>query len=159
MTTMRETAINKPLGGAELRELLRADFERLLAGEGALSNHIAYGRVGWQIILRLHTANPLSPVAEIQSRPSGGTPGVEPAPLRNLSPDDEDAIGGTTLQRTITSPNAERVREGLPVPVETRQQDGTRQVEKIVYPRPKDMGDGEVTIVDSTADAKAAFGR
>ena len=55
-----------------VRSALRRDFERLLANEGSLSNYIAYGRLGYQIILRLHTANPLSPVQEthIESVPA-----------------------------------------------------------------------------------------
>ena len=182
MPTLRETAINKPLTGAELRELLRRDFDRLLANEGSLSNHIAYGRVGYELILRLHTANPLIPIAESQMKsrspsvtelegtknsagveiaePRPELAAVETPPLRNLGAEDESSIGGTTLQRTITSPNAERIREGLPVPVEVRQQDGTKTIERIVYPRSKDMDpDGAVHIADSTADAKSAFGR
>jgi len=162
MPTMRETAINRPLTGTEMRELLRRDFERLLANEGSLSNHIAYGRVAWQIVLRLHTANPVMPLAEshIESRGSDPTtPNVETPPLDGTTDADSPSIGGTTLQRTVTRPNYERVREGLPVPVEVRQQDGTKTVEQVVYPKPPDHGEGDVHVTDTTADAKAAFGK
>jgi hypothetical protein len=169
MTTMRETAINRPLTGLECRELLRRDFEKLLANEGSLSNHIAYARVGWQIILRLHTANPMMPGTEIEIKSrsastqeraeSPALAAIETPPLRDLVDADEASIGGMTLQRSIQSPNVERVREGLPIPVEVRQQDGTKTVEEIVYPKQPDAGDGEVTIADTTGDARAAFGR
>ena len=157
MPTMRETAINKPLSGLELRDLIRADCERLLANEGSLSAHIAYGRVGYQLILRLQTGNPMMPATEIEikSKPRVDIPALEPVPLGG----EGVTTGGTTVQRTVTSPNAERVREGLPVPIEVRQQDGTKTVERVVYPKPADMGDGNVAIVDSTADAKQTFGR
>jgi hypothetical protein len=182
MTTLRETAINKPLSGLELKQIIERDFAtRLLPNEGSLSNHIAYGRVAYQIVLRLFTANPMMPATEISissAAPSisqvigvrddsGGyiiephpeLTAIEPPPLRDVRDSDEPSIGGTTLQRTVTSPNSERVREGLPVPVEVRQQDGTKTVERILYPRVTGMGDSDVTIADSTADAKAAFGR
>ena len=159
MTTLRETAINKPLTGLELGEIIRRDMERVIQGEGSLSAHIAYGRVGYEIILRIHTGNPYMPVTEnsVRSRPDVATPEVEAPPLVDAPAD--ASIGGTTLTRNITSPNAERVREGLPVPVEVRQQDGTKTVENVVYPKAKDAGDGDVTVVDSTNEAKAAWRR
>ena len=159
MTTLRETAINKPLTGLELAEIIRRDMERVIVGEGSLSAHIAYGRVGYEIILRIHTGNPYMPVTEnsVRSRGNADTPEVEAPPLVDAPAD--ASIGGTTLTRTITSPNAERVREGLPVPVEVRQQDGTKTVENVVYPKAKDAGDGDVTVVDSTNEAKAAWRR
>jgi hypothetical protein len=92
---------------------------------------------------------------EIKSKPRVDIPALEPVPLGG----EGVTTGGTTVQRTVTSPNAERVREGLPVPIEVRQQDGTKTVERVVYPKPADMGDGNVAIVDSTADAKQTFGR
>jgi len=159
MTTLRETAINKPLTGLELSEIIRRDMERVISGEGSLSAHIAYGRCAYEIVLRIHTANPMYPIAEnsIRSRSDVATPAVEAPPLVD-APDDA-SIGGTTLRRDITSPNVERVREGLPVPVEVRQQDGTKTVENVIYPKQADAGDGDVTVTDSTNEAKSAWRR
>ena len=66
-------------------------------------------------------------------------------PLRNRCPG------------TITSPNAERIRVGMPVPVITRAQDSTRQVEMIQYPPQPELGEGDVTITDTTPAAREAF--
>jgi hypothetical protein len=167
MTTLRETAINKPLTGLELSELIRRDMERVITGEGSLSAHIAYGRCAYEIVLRIHTANSMMPLTEnsIRSRAASTTEleaqpelaALEAPPLADAPPD--ASIGGTTLTRRVTSPNAERVREGLPVPVEVRQQDGTKTVENVVYPKAADAGDGEVTVADSTNEAKTAWRR
>jgi len=179
MTTLKETAINKPLTGTELGILIERDFrERLLPNEGSLSAHIAYGRCAYEIVLRLHTANPMMPVTEInvRSRAMGVNEidelrdkdgavireaqpelaALEAAPLTDAT---NDSVGGTTLRRNVTSPNAERVREGLPVPVEVRQQDGTKTVENVVYPKQLGAGDGDVTVADSTNEAKTAWRR
>jgi hypothetical protein len=179
MTTLKETAINKPLTGLELSTIIERDFrERLLPNEGSLSAHIAYGRCAYEIVLRLHTANPMMPVTEInvRSRAAGVNEiderrdadgnvtrearpelaALEAAPLTDAT---NDSVGGTTLTRKITSPNAERVREGLPVPVEVRQQDGTKTVEQVVYPKQPGAGDGDVKVEDSTNEAKAAWQR
>ena len=176
MTTMRETAINKPLSGLELRALIERDFvDRLLPNEGSLSAHIAYGRVAYEIRLVMHTGNPLMPRTEIsvESQPVGVNALAElkndkgevvrPArpelaaierPVRGSS---GITIGGTKLTRAINSPNAERVREGLPVPIEVRQQDGTKTIEKIVYPPEPGAGDGDMRVEDATEEARTAW--
>lgn len=145
----RETVMNRALSGSELKSLIRADFERLLANDGLLSNHVAYGRISYQIVLRKHLDNSLQRLDEsfVDSQPA--------PPLADPSP---DAIAsGDTLTRTISSPNAERVRTGIPIPVAVKQQDGTTTVENVQYPPDDSLGDGDVQITDSTPEAKEAF--
>jgi hypothetical protein len=155
--TGREAVVNKALSGIELREILKADFERLLDAEGLLSHYVAYNRIGYDLTLRLHLDNPYYPesAVAIASKSSEAHPGVEPAPLRDAS--DEAIASGQSLHRDIASPNAERLRHGLTLPVETRGQDGTVQIEQVRYPPQPELGPGEVTITDTTKETREAW--
>jgi hypothetical protein len=155
--TGREAVVNKALSGIELREILKADFERLLDAEGLLSHYVAYSRIGYDLTLRLHLDNPYYPesAVAIASKSSEAQPGVEPAPLAH--PSDEAIASAQSLHRDITSPNAERLRHGLTLPVETRQQDGTTQIEQVRYPPQPELGLGEVTLTDSTKETREAW--
>lgn len=158
----REVAVNKAITARELREVLRADFEKLLNAEGLLSGPMAYGRIGYELILRLHTANVMRPESEtiIESRPIGTNlleampemAAIEKAPL--ATPVEDDTVSGTTLSRNISSPNAERVRLGLPVPVERRQMNASVSTENIIYPPQPELGEGDVRVTDSSAEAR-----
>lgn len=161
--TAREVIANKPLAGDEVRELLRADFERLLDAEGLLSHYMAYGRLGWSLTLALHLDNPMRPesVTEILSRGAAinqpEIAAVEGAPpLAN--PSEEDIASALTLERTVTSPNVERLRNGLPVTIDVRQQDGTTSQQKVDYPPDPSLGEGDVTITDHSSEQRAKWG-
>lgn len=149
MPSAKEAVVNKPLSGPELRELLLADFERLLANDGMLAPHIAYARVRYQIILRKHVDNPFQ-------GPGGDESFVvsQPAPpIADPTPDAE--VTGATLTREIDSPNAERLRSGMAIPIQRKQQDGTTITEQVKYPpeMAEQIGDGDVRIEDTTAEA------
>lgn len=163
MPTSREVAVNRPLSGTELKSLIIADFTRMLDEEGMLSHHIAYGRVSYDLRLRMHVDNAMQGTSEItqKSRPIAGNiispdhpelSAVESAPL--VDPSDQSAVVGLELHREMDSPNAERVRLGLPVPIETTQQDGTKQTEQVVYPPDPALGDGAVHVDDISAVAR-----
>jgi hypothetical protein len=150
-----------------LKELIRADFERLLDNDGLLSNHIAYGRVSYDITLRKHLDNASRPedVSSISSRRIATNivsehpelAAVEAIPLAGPSPD--AVVSGDRASRDITSPNQERLRAGLPVPVDVRQQDNTRVTEYIKYPRPDTiMEDTGLIIEDVTKGAADSLG-
>ena len=168
MPTARETVPNRALSGAELRRILADDFERLLAAEGLLSDHIAFGRVGYDLRLDLHLDNPYHPESSVERKSRAvagnivaGQPelaAIESAPLTDPSAD--AAVASRRRSRRIVSPNAERVRVGLPVPVEVKQQDGTVTTEAITYP-PEEAakhGEGDVTDTDTSAETRAAWG-
>src|SRR5882724_1231506 len=146
---MNEKVVNNALSGLELRELLKVDFEKLLANEGLLSPHVAYGRLGYTITLKLHLSNP-----SLRDYPSITVKGGEPVPLVNPSKDAE--VAAQTLHREIDSPNKERVRVGIPIPVVTRGLDGTTQTRQIKYPPQPELGEGDVTLEmnQATMDAK-----
>lgn len=164
----RETVVNKALSGQELKRILLADFERALDNDGLLSPHIAYGRIAYTLIYRLHMDNPMRPESEmrVDSRPMGlnvvaGAPeyaAIELAPPLQPAAGDDQVVSATTVDRAITSPNAERVRVGIPVPMKVRQMDGTTTEELVNYPPQPDMGDGDVTVRDTTDEAAAEWG-
>lgn len=164
--TAAEKIPNRPLSGTELRKLILEDIDRrLLEGEALLSGYMGFGRVAYRANLTLFLDNPLHPESKnfIDSRPASKQElearpelaAVEPPPLRDPSP--EAVISSYTLDRSIDSPNAERLRAGMPVPVEVKQQDGTTITEQISYP-PSDDIEVNVTITDTTAAARAAAG-
>lgn len=158
--TTREIIPNTPLSGAELKSLIRADFETLLANEGMLTDYIAYGRVGYRIQIGLYIDNPLSPRSNshILSRPHPtraivDTPSlgaVETPPL--LHPTTESTIAAIDISRNISSPNSERLRTGLPIPVLRREQDGSTIQALVKYPAPDDGDPGDVAIEDTSAE-------
>jgi len=176
--TSREVVHNRALSGLELKSIMRADFERLLTNEGMLSDYLAFGRAAYEIILRVHQDNPYVPVTEsrIASKAVGrnviagtfkdpdtgeiGPPrpelaAIEPPPLSNPSP--EHVISSLSIHRDIDSPNEERLRNDMPIPVIVQQQDGTKITEMVKYP-PQEVGEGNVRIEDRTQEAKTAFG-
>lgn len=155
--TARESVLNKALSGLEIREILRADFERLLDAEGLLSHYLAYGRIGYDLTLRLHLDNPYYPESEvtITSKASDATPLVAPTPL--TAPSAESVASGANVHRNITSPNEERLRHGLTLPVQTRGADGTVQIEQVRYPPQPDLGPGDVALSDTTKSVREAW--
>lgn len=163
MPSSSERVPNRPLSGAELKTLITADLERLISAEGLLSPHIAFGRVRYELSLTLHLDNAMRPQSTtvVVSRPPSvqalavdeslaAIEGAPPLP----DPSSEAIVSGNVLARTIDSPNAERLRAGLPIPVDRRQQDGTLITEHITYsPDPDAPPDsGHVEVVD-TSDA------
>jgi hypothetical protein len=159
MPSSKEAVVNRALSGDELKKLILADATRLLDNEGLLSPHIAFGRVGYTLTLRLHVDNPFIPDTTITSntRLNKAIPVIEPAPL--TAPSSESEVGAMELTRTITSPNAERLRESMPVPVLVRGQDGTTTTESIIYPKDSfpELGPGEMMIQDATEMTRQAW--
>jgi hypothetical protein len=155
MPTANETLPNRALTGEELKELLRQDFERLLDGEGLLQPYIAYGRVGYEIILRMHLDNQMNGTSEsaIKSRQparnADSQPPIDTPPLVGASKD--ALVAGTILERQIDSPNEERIRAGMPIPVEVTQPDRTVTHEQVRYPKgymQEELGEGKVKVAE-----------
>ena len=157
MTTNREIVGNKALSGEEVKTILRAHFDRLLEGEGMLGHYIAYGRLAYTITLQLHTDNPMQRETSIStsSQKRNDQPGIEAPPLADASP--ETVVAGSRLDYAINSPNEERLRHGLTLPVVVRGQDGTTQTEQVKYPPQPELGPGDVTIADVSAQTREAW--
>jgi hypothetical protein len=167
MPTNNERIANTALSGGEVKQLIRADCDTLLAAEGMLSDYVAYGRMGYRLTLALYIDNPHHPRSEshIVSRPHATAEiainpplaAVETPPL--TSPSEESAIGATSLSRNISSPNAERLRANLPIPVAVLQQDGTTIINMVRYPANANVDPGDIVIDDVTEAALAEWKR
>lgn len=157
MAPTNEIVHNKMLSGSELRKIILSDTERLLANDGLLSDHIAYGRITYEIIIRKHLDNFMKPedVSWTYSTPKAGVVERGPA-LKDTSP--EAIVDAQCLTRVIDSPNAERIRTGMPVPVIVSQPDGTATIEQVKYPPQPDLGEGNVKVYDVTAEARENWG-
>ena len=161
----RETVPNSPLSGGDVKKIILRHFEDLLANEGLLSEHIAYGRVAFTLSLALHMANPMHPQSRIayDSRPVArnivahdpALAAIEPVPLANPGPDSLVHASERTVH--ITSPNEERRRHGLPVMVERRQQDGTKTTEPVIYPPDPNLAPPSVESRDTTEAMRAKW--
>jgi len=154
--TANEIIGQKALSGMELREIIRKDFEKLLDAEGLLSHYMAYGKISYDLTLRLHLDNPMQRESSVTlaSKPHVDSP-MEAPPLKIAS--NKSVASGQNIHRDITSPNAERLRHELPLPVTVRGPDGTTQTELVKYPPQPDLGSGEVTITDVTKEVRAAW--
>jgi hypothetical protein len=170
MPTHNESVPNRALSAPELKQILLDDFMRLLEGEGMLSGGgMSFPRVGYTISLALHLDNHLNPESyiELHSKPLAhnvpdATPGkgqLFTAPLSRNDDGTQAEVAATRLDRMIQSPNAERLRVGLPVPMEVRDHDGTTRQESAIYPPDEAFGDGDVTITDVTQEQRAKWGQ
>lgn len=187
MPTHNESVPNRSLNGAELKQILISDFIDLCEQEGMLSNHLAYPRVGYTLTLELHLDNVLNPTSRItrSSRPIAHNLPNEPgfgvldAPplvpteicstcgaVRDEHPNWDCSTysatplepAGTRLDRLITSPNSERIRNGMPIPVEVKDHDGTTRTEQMIYPPDETLGDGDVKTEDVTQETREKWG-
>lgn len=155
-----EVVPNRPLSALEVRELIRRDFDRMLDQFSPLQSMAAFGRSSWQLKLTFITETGAQDTF-IDSRPhavniitgEGRNKQSLPAPeqFKNVRPHPlQSALAraaGITLKREATSPNAERLRSGLPVPVDVKQNDGQVRQETIQYQPDPTMQDN-VQIVE-----------
>jgi hypothetical protein len=163
MPSSHEVVLNTALTAAELVDILRNDFDRLLKAEGMLNTTSAFGRCAYTLALRIHHGNPFLPdtTTRIESTPYPATvtekwpqtKALERPPLSE--PVHQGGVATTTLHRDITSPNKERLRLGMPIPVRRQNQDNTFSVDAIKYPKPEDNKDEGLSVMDEeTARAK-----
>ena len=143
MPATSEKVVNKALSGAEMKEIIRKDFDRLLDNCGELSHYVAYGKAGWKILLTLQTGNPRSP--ESRTTIDGGEP-------------IDEVSGAKELEHTFDSPNQERLIAGMPIPVITKQLDGTTQTQMVQYPAQPEL-EADVKLTDVTPREKDKFWR
>jgi len=134
MPTSKEIVGNQPLNGQELAHIILNDVNAVLSHDGLLgSNHIAFHRVSYEVLVTLHLDNPAYPEHKTVVRPQGKRPNVEgPPPLKN--PSEEAFVSSIERHRDIISPNAARVDQGLPVSIMSKEHDGTVIERRMVYP-------------------------
>ena len=175
MPAGRESIANTPLAGNEVRDLIMEDTRRMIEAHGLLSSHVAYGRIGYEVIVRLHLANAVFDDMTVSTRGLHDTSiksrpiarnivqdhdelrAIETPPLAGVD-EDTSVVLGEKVTRNITSPNAERLRAGLPIPTMVRNQDGSYRTEFVKREAQPDLGPGDVRIMDDTAAARADWG-
>jgi len=151
LPTQSEKVVNRPLTGSEMKSYLLSIAQRLVDAEGMLSEHLAFGVVSGELKLTLKLSNAYFPESVTKIEFTREDPD---APVTG-----ENEVAEQTATWTMDNPNAERVRLGLKVPVETKQLDGTRQVEHILYPSDmEDLPSQQVEIIDTTVEAKKRLG-
>jgi hypothetical protein len=164
--TSRESVPNTALSGGEVREVIRRRCDDLLAEFGILSDQMSFGRIAFTVAITVQVDNAMQREHSITAASRrvatnivAETPGlaaIEPAPLADASPD--SVVISLTADSAVDSPNAERVRVGIPVPVMVRQSDGTKTLERIRYPQDDAAGEGDFRVRDTSAEARAAWG-
>lgn len=166
--TASEKVPNHALSATELRQLLSTDFERLLDNLSLLQSCSSFARVGWDLRIAIHIDNAMQGEHGIQDRSKpvagniiNGSTGATPAARREPRPElaavttipvpdasDSAQLEAKSLHRDVDSPNVERLRNGLPVPIERRQADSTTVLEHVSYPPDDTLGDGAVVVSD-----------
>ena len=161
MPSSRESVVNLALSGDELKDIIRADIDRLLAADGMLSSNAAFGKVGYTLALKLYTDNPFfaPQVTTVVSQPASiqqleDNPKLASVERPPLPASEKMTFGESVLHREIDSPNRERVRLGIPVPVQVQQQDGGRTIERVQYPKQDTQDDDQYVGLVDEAEAR-----
>jgi hypothetical protein len=140
-----EAITNKPLTGPELVTIIEKDVRALLEKDGMFNSHVAFGKVVYQVSVKLTLANPTYP--EHVARASAKLVGD-----KAITPEDEVKKVELTREREIKSPNVARVANGLPVRVMTRQ-DGHNVEKDLQYKGQVELPD-QPEPVDSVKEDK-----
>lgn len=134
MPTSNEIVQNRSLSGIELRKIIVEDIDMVLAKDGMFTEYVGYGRIGYEVIVKLHLDNPAYPehTAMGRSKKKPDIQSIEPLPLSK--PSDESVVVGLKRTRTIDNPNKERVRRGMPITIDARDpNDGRLKEKQITY--------------------------
>jgi len=167
MPTSNETIPNKALSGAELKAIMKEKFAHLLANDSMLSDHLAYGRISYDITIRLDFDSPyyaMPIVNTIASSPVGRNivepnnpelAAIESGPPLKGPHTDKRMISGTNIRHEITNPNKERLAHGMSVPVDVKRNDGSVRTESIDYPR---QGQSNIMVTDISEQTRRELG-
>lgn len=125
--TANEVVRQKMLNGKELKEVLLNKLQESLAIDPMFQEHMAYGRLQWTVQITLQMDNPNYKEHKV------GAKGAE-------GPEETGRDGAIVMEGTVelkvedgfTSPNAARVQNGLPVPIEVRQ-GGRTEAKEVRY--------------------------
>lgn len=130
--TANEVVRQKMLNGKELKEVLLNKLQESLAIDPMFQEHMAYGRLQWTVQITLQMDNPNYKEHKIEAK---GTESPE-----ETRPGEAGRNGAIVTEGTVelkvedgfTSPNAARVQNGLPVPIEVRQ-GGKTEAKEVRY--------------------------
>lgn len=156
---------NNPLNGAELKQLVLTETQRLLAeteeqllsaltgglnNQSVFSPHYAHPRVAVSLSLKFHWSNRHLPETEISVTAGEGNPPLEDAK------DDDQFVSGTDRKVTVDNPNLTRLDAGIPITVTEVERPGPGetvgsvqqrelQVDAGEYPKPTPPEDTDTT--------------
>lgn len=118
MPTVNEVIPNKKLTGTEVSIVIQNRVKRMLDMDGVLGPHVAYGRLGFEVVIKLHLDNPTynEHVMRTKSQTQRNEPVLESPPLKK--PSSKAKVVGRKSFHKIDNPNKERVLNGLPIPIE-----------------------------------------
>ena len=173
MPTSNETIPNKALSGAELKAIMKEKFAHLLSNDSMLSDHLAYGRISYDITIRLDFDNPYyampivntiasSPVGKNIVKSAPELEAIESGPPLKAPHTDKRMSSGTKIRHEINNPNKERLAHGMSVPVDVKRNDGSIRTESIDYPRQmlsdKGLGQSNVVVTDISEQTRRELG-
>lgn len=104
MPLSNEKISNRPLSGAELKERILSDVRRVLDKDNLFADYLGYGQVSYKVTVEMATNNPFLPSATVKTG-EGSLEG------------EFEERGGAVLERSIDSPNVERIAMGLPLKI------------------------------------------
>jgi len=156
MPTSNEIVPNRPLTGIEAKQIILADVHAMLDRDGMFTEYIAFSRLSYEVVVKLHLDNPAYPnhTSVVQSRKEPSKPAViEPPPLANPRPQPEtEIVVAKRRSRVVESPNKERVKRGMPVTVTARSTETGHFEDKQVKYDPESLPDGERNLDEGAKD-------
>jgi hypothetical protein len=159
LATAKEIVGNQGLSGKEMGQIILKDVARVLEQDGICGSPIiAFQRLSYEVRVTLHLDNPYHPLHDIvvEAARNPEQRFINP-PLNN--PSEESYLSVIERQREITSANAARVENGLPIEFYHTGTDGKLVKESVVYP-PDTLPEGaspEPIDIDLTRIAKQAW--
>jgi len=112
MPLSSEIVSNKPLTGLELVKCILNDTEAVLNKDGMFNSHVAYGRVTYEVTVKLSLQNPTYPEHIARAKGEAGDPASLGGEVQGVE---------ISRKREIKSPNVARIANDLPVKIQTRQ--------------------------------------
>lgn len=148
MPLSTETVPNRMISGLETAQIIEQDVHDILARDGVLQDHIAFQQVSYKVTIEIMMNNPTYPKHEVlvNSRPKPEQhEAIKPFPLEQIVVEGEnpetgdlepvETVVGIALERTrtITNPNKERIKRGMPVTVKSLDEHGHPVDKKVKY--------------------------
>ena len=141
MPLSSEQVANRPLGGREALECIVNDVRAILEKDGFFAPYVAYGRLAYEVTIKIHMANPLTPehTVRVRSRAKPEEPAIEGPPPLVLVPDPltheepENVVLAVERSREIQSPNVARIANNLPITVTVHTGQGNLKTRELHY--------------------------
>lgn len=142
MPTSSETLPNEHLSGTELAEIIMGDFERMVKRDGMLNDTQGYGRVGYKVTLQLILDDPFYPKHQVstESQSNKAKPVIVNPKEAELKATDKVKKIGKVIERHINNPNVERIKNGMPIKVQSMDRSTGKIKERNIKYTPEEAG-------------------